>query len=304
MHRFNKFVSAVKCNPVLFCLFYPVVYARRIILWLGMSPFEKYYDQFYKYTFDSVEDGSLLVRVSEFDGVFEIGIKSHLLRRVLRNKHYEPELAEIVKAHVDPTKDVLDIGANIGFFSVLCSRLISKKNKVFAIEPTPLALKYLRKNLKRNECLSSVVIFEGVMTDKEGMVSFNIVPGMEEYSSLGDIVEASIGSSSHIESIKVCGSTVDKLISENMIVPGFIKIDTEGAEFLVLSGAMQTLKRYRPVILSELSDNYLATLGHSAESVINLLINSGYRVLNATRPEAPIRYPFVGEILAVPVERI
>lgn len=302
MHKISKAKDIVRGNRILLFLFYPVIYIRRLVMRFKMSPIEKYYDQFYKYTFDSVEEGSLVVRVPEFQGVFEIDFRSHLLKRVLRNRRYEPELAEIVKKHIDSQKDVLDVGANIGFFSVLFSKLISNKNKVLAIEPTPLALSYLRRNIERNNCLSSVVVFEGVITANEGMVRLNTVPGMEEYSSLGSIVE-SIGEGSQIESIEVYGSTVDKLVLEKKLVPGFIKIDTEGAEYLVLSGAMNTLNTCRPVILSELSDKYLSTFGHTAENVVNLLKRNGYSVFNAKCPDVPINYPFVGEILAVPKDR-
>lgn len=299
VHKFNRAKEIIRGSRLLFFLLFPAIYMRRLVMRLRMRPLERYYDDFYEYTFDSVEEGSLVVTVPEFQGVFEIDFRSHLLKRVLKARQYEPEIVEVVKKYTDADKDVLDVGANIGFFSVLFSQLVSTNNRVVAIEPTPLALHYLRRNLQRNNCLSSVEIFEGVMTDTEGMVELRTVPGMEEYSSLGSIVE-SIGADPQVTSIEVYGSTLDKLVLDKSLQPGFIKIDTEGAEYLVLSGAKNTLEKYRPVILSELSDKYLATLGHTAKMVVNLLERNGYCVLNAKSVDEPIIFPFVGEILAVP----
>ena len=301
MRRFKRIRKIVRGSKILTFVFSPISRFVRFMAKIRMTPTQRNFDRFYKETFAFVREGSLVVDVPAFDGEFEIDFRSHVLLRLLRDKQYEPELMPVIDDYLDPHKDVLDVGANIGLFSILFSTLISEGNRVFAIEPTPRALDYLRKNILRNDCSSTVIVVEGVMTDRVGFVTLSTVPGMEEYSSLGRITE-SIGEESEIQAIQVSGCTVDNLVRDNKVNPGFIKIDTEGAEYLVLSGAVDTLRNHRPVILSELSDKYLATFGHSAENVVNLLERYGYSVFDALHLNAPISYPFFGEILAVPKE--
>ncbi|MCE9545321.1 MAG: FkbM family methyltransferase [Planctomycetia bacterium] len=209
-------------------------------------------------------------------------------------------MVALLERHVDRNRDVVDVGANAGLYSVLFSRLISESNTVLAVEPTPVALKHLRENLGRNNCCSKVVIFEGVVMDRVGTATLSVIPGQEEYSSLGNIVEPSADRAS-AKSIQVCGTTLDRLIDERKLNPGFIKIDTEGAEYLVLSGAIKTLRKIRPVILSELDDSYLATTGHTAAQVIGLLRDEGYRVVDARTGACDFVFPFHGNVLAVPL---
>ncbi|OAD21382.1 hypothetical protein THIOM_002853, partial [Candidatus Thiomargarita nelsonii] len=74
-----------------------------------IKPKARRFEEFYNSLFESVEKGSLIVRVPDFKGIFEIDFRSHILQRILKTKHYEPELVELVKKHIDPQKDVLDI---------------------------------------------------------------------------------------------------------------------------------------------------------------------------------------------------
>jgi hypothetical protein len=93
---------------------------------------------------------------------------------------------------------------------------------------------------------------------------------------------------------------VDNLVERYRLHPGFIKIDTEGAELLVLRGALKTLQQEHPVILFELSDRLLASLNSSSEQVIVLLRECGYRLMNADDLKGTISFPFEGSILALP----
>jgi FkbM family methyltransferase len=287
----------IKQNRILFKFLFPIIFLRRLYLKLKAMPFKK----FYEFIFDLVESGSLIVRVSSFKGIFEIDIRSNILKQILKDKRYEPILVELVKKYVDPQKDVLDIGANIGLFTILFSKIVSANNKVLAVEPTPLALHYLRRNVKRNNCDKAVIIFEGAATNKKALVRINIIPGMEEYSSLAEIVHpAVVGKIT--DSIEVEGHPIDNIVEKFSLTPGFIKIDAEGSEYKVVSGAVNTLKKHRPVILSELSDTLLSCSDESSEKVITLLQENGYKVFNAEAPALPIKFPFIGEIIALPAE--
>lgn len=285
----------VKRNRFVYWLLFPVVFLRKLVINWQRVLFRHLFNS----VFDLVEDGSLVVRLSDFGGVFEIGFRSDILMSILRNQHFEPGLARIARTYVDPQKDVIDIGANIGLFTILFSDIISADSRVLAIEPSPAALAYLRRNISRNGCAKSVVVFEGAALSKRAVVQLNIIPGMEEYSSLNEIVHPVVKRKPHI-TLEVNGDTVDNFVDQFKLRPGFIKLDIEGAEYSALTGAIKTLIKYKPVILSELSDRLLTSHGDTSKKVIDLLRGHDYTVLDAAEPGLPIRYPFNGEILAIP----
>ncbi len=78
------------------------------------------------------------------------------------------------------------------------------------------------------------------------------------------------------ESIGVNGDTVDNLVRNFKLNPGFIKIDVEGAEYLVLKGAVNTIHTYHPFIVFELNGLLLSSCGATSRMVLDFLENYGY----------------------------
>ena len=121
-----------------------------------------------------------VVRVDEFQGTFLLDRRSHLFARVVSEGVYEPELAGACLAHLDPTRDAIDVGANAGFYTNLMARQL-KGGRVLAVEPTANALARLRANIERNGIGSRAVVFEGIASDRECMRTLNVIAGKEEY---------------------------------------------------------------------------------------------------------------------------
>jgi len=239
-----------------------------------------------------VEGGSLVVRLPTFRGSFEIGSHSEILQRILVTGDYEPEVAQIVRDHIDPNRDAIDVGANVGLFTVLLSNLLSSANKVLAIEPTPGALKYLRRNIEMNQQGSRVVVFDGVATNTTGEARLNVIAGMEEYSTLGAMAHPAVSGRSH-QQLAVASDTIDSLVSRFGLRPGFLKIDTEGSEYDVLLGCDQTMQTHRPIVLCEAwSDSVMSAAGRVPGAVTALLEQRGYVASQCAD----------GELLAIPAE--
>lgn len=276
-------------HPFAYYLFFPIVLLRRI----GLRIKSNIYDSIIK----SADKGNLVISLPDFLGSFKFDFRSDILKNILIFKTYEPSLTQLIKAHLDPNKDVIDVGANVGLFSVLFSKLLSKSNKVLAIEPTPSALRNLYYNVEKNDCLDSIRIFEGVASDSQGNFQIKVIAGMEEYSTLGNMVHPSILQKPY-DRIDVKGETIDNLASLFDLNTGFIKIDTEGAEYKVLKGARRTIERYHPYILSELSDILLESFGANSKMVIKLLEDCGYKIIDTDFPDKPISYPYNGNIFA------
>jgi len=241
-----------------------------------------------------------LVSVEEFQGVFSIDRRSDIFKRIVIDGLYDPDLVRYCKQYLIGDKDVLDIGANIGFYAVMFAKNIHG-GRVLAVEPTRNALERLRKNIVLNHVEDIVIVFEGVVSDRAGKATIHVVPGKEEYSSVGVMEHPSIMEQQYA-SEEVASITVDELVARHDLNPGFMKVDVEGGEHPVFSGAKKVLSTWRPVILSELSDFLLTKNGSSSMDVINLIRQYDYDVLDPMDPSGPLGSKAFGDIICFPTE--
>lgn len=301
--KFNSFIyfmnikEKIKKSPFIRGIFYPYLVFRRHQTKKVSQKMGHLYDSF----MSKIESGSVVYHANDFLGLFEMGIHSSILKRFFMFNEFEQQLTELVRRHINPSKDIIDVGANIGLFTVLFAKNIDSGRRVLSAEPTLTAMAYLESNVKRNEVKDKVLLYNGVLADRSGNFELHVIPGMEEYSSLGPMAHDAVAKHSH-ETVIVSGETVDQLVSLHNLEPGFIKIDTEGAEYSVISGAVQTLKAHKPVILSELSHKLLSEQGSSSKELMEMLKRTGYEIFNAYTEERLVPCHFEGEILALPGE--
>ncbi len=90
-----------------------------------------------------------IVYVDEFQGFFEIGVHSDLFKRIIAYKRYEPKIAQYCLKYLNKNRDAIDIGANIGFYTILFAKNLNRR-RVLSIEPTTNALQKLYKNIVLN----------------------------------------------------------------------------------------------------------------------------------------------------------
>lgn len=283
----------VKNHYLINKLLFPILKLRSDYINLYVNRLDKYFGQI----FSNVEIGSIVVTLNNIPGKYEIDVRSHILRRILITKEYEPSIVSLIRKNITPNKDAINIGANIGLFTSFMADNINEDRKVLAIEPTPNAYKFLKDNVERNGNNNKVIIYNGIATDKFGDYKINVIQGKEEYASIGNIVIPFKEQQKSI-SIDVKGETVDNLVRKFNLTPGIIVIDVEGAEYLVLKGSIDTIKKHMPVIISEIEDKYLFEQESNSKQIIELLEGLGYRVVNCDN--ARIKFPFSGNIIAIP----
>lgn len=238
------------------------------------------------------------VKVEEFGGSFFVDARSALFRRIIEDGVYEPVLSALCRESSNPARDVLDIGANVGFHSVMFGRWLTT-GRVVAVEPTRNALARLHRNLARNAVADKVTVFEGVVSDSPGVVEIKTIAGREEYSSIGEMAHPSIAGVQW-QAERVASSTVDQLVLEHGLKPGFMKIDVEGAEHLVIQGAGNTLGTHRPTLLLELSNPLLRSNGSSSQSVIDQIAAYDYEITDPLNPGVTPGQREFGDILCRP----
>ncbi|MCZ7667690.1 MAG: FkbM family methyltransferase [Chloroflexi bacterium] len=103
------------------------------------------------------------------------------------------------------------------------------------MEPTNNALGRLCENIRINEIENKVIVYEGVASNDTGTEKISVIEGKEEYSSIGGINHPSVSNIKSTE-YEVQSSTIDDLVENFSLDPGFIKVDVEGAENLIFDG--------------------------------------------------------------------
>ncbi len=191
----------------------------------------------------------------------------------------EPEVQEALAELVKPGQTVYDVGANIGFFTILCSRLVGPQGRVYAFEPIPQNLATLRHNVALNG-LSNVTIVEKALSSSTGTAEMFVSP-WSAFHSLN--VEGATKQDNHgpqAGEITVQTVSLDEFVQgEGVRAPDLVKIDVEGAELIVVAGMRETLRSLRPLLLCELHDTKLA-YGEFVDS-----IDYSVRVIDGERPE-------------------
>jgi len=177
---------------------------------------------------------------------------------------YEFEMQRQISREVRPTSVFWDIGANVGFYSLLASKLVGA-GKVFAFEPAPRNVCYLKKHLALNR-VSNVEVLAIAVSDRNGVASF----AAEQTGFMGRL--------SGEGSLAVSTSTMDSLVAEGKVLPpDYVKMDIEGAELLALRGGRETFQRFHPVL-------FLATHGQVIEKECRRLLESwGYECRSMMR---------------------
>jgi FkbM family methyltransferase len=162
---------------------------------------------------------------------------------------YEPELQEAIQREVHPGMVAYDVGANIGYVSLMLARAVGPQGQVFAFEALPANLERMRANLALNP--QAVVSPQGmaVIDGKRPVEFFTHTSG-----AMGK-AEGSAGrkDESYGAAIRVPGISLDEFIYTQLNPPPqVVKIDIEGGEVLALPGMRRLLREGRPVVFLEL----------------------------------------------------
>jgi FkbM family methyltransferase len=162
---------------------------------------------------------------------------------------YEPDLQAAARQFIKPGMVVYDIGANIGYISLMAARLVEKQGKVFSFEALPANIARLNQNVALNSLLERVQVIHAAIVDKASEVSFLTHASGAMGKALG-----SAGRDEHYsQTIKVQGIALDDFVYIlGNLPPAVIKLDIEGGEGMALAGMKRLLKEARPLLLIEL----------------------------------------------------
>ena len=197
----------------------------------------------------------------------------HLYKRGVHESVLSNFVLQQLPLHDDAV--VLDIGANLGWYSLLLAKRCPKA-RIHAFEPEPRNLALLRENLAQNG-ITNVTVHPVAVAERSGKMQFYPYPD----KNMG---RHSLVPMAGMKPIEVPVITVDEFLREQRIAPAaveFVKIDVEGYELPVLQGA-RTLLAARPTILAEFAPKYIRRAGTDPAVLLQFLRDQGFLAFECT----------------------
>jgi FkbM family methyltransferase len=198
---------------------------------------------------------------------------------------WEPEVLKAVTTTLKPGMTVFDIGAHIGYYSLLFAKCVGPAGRVISFEPLPGNFALLQKNVALNST-ENIKLHNCAVYSRSEKIIINVADDQPNPGS-GSLYNQKGARQYHVDA-----TTIDDFCKNSAIQPDIVKMDVEGAEHDVLIGAEKTIARYRPQLLIELHhfDGNLA-----AHPVPDLLASWGYQIHWVER------WQLTSYILATPV---
>lgn len=194
---------------------------------------------------------------------------------------HEPHITELAKKEIKKGDVVIDLGANIGYFTLVFSKLVGPKGKIFAFEPDPVNFSILKENIKINNC-SNVIPIQKAVAEK-------IRKGFIYLSKENKGDHRIYDSGNKREKIEIEITSLDEYFKNSNQKIDFIKMDIQGSEILALQGAKETLKLNKKwvKILAEFWPFGLKKSGTEPAAFFEILENYGicFSQNNETSPE-------------------
>ena len=170
---------------------------------------------------------------------------------------------------------LIDVGGNIGMITLLGARLVGAEGKVVTFEPNPDAANRIQETLTENG-IANVLLHRVGLSDQAGEFTLSVITAHTGMGTLAEVEEAHKSLVTAKHAVRVVRG--DEVIGSNPL-PGAVtmKMDIEGFEVRALRGMVETLRRYRPAIITEVSEHHLRRAGASSGEMFDLLRGEGYR---------------------------
>jgi len=263
--RLVALVRSTRSNPVLRILLGP------LLRWLRAGPI----------TIDAGAAAGLMVATPDIP-------MAHSQSGLIVRGALELPVQEALRRTLGPGAVLYDVGANIGFFSILGARLVGRQGQVYAVEPAPANASAIRRGVDANGFGATVTVIEAAAFASSGRGRLQVVEDASwsklERSGAHELTEQVI----EVDLIALD----ERLEADGWRPPDVIKIDVEGAELDALRGMRELIAAHRPAIICELHD--------TATGFEALMSDYGYSVENLEGPWPLAEAPDQGHALARP----
>ena len=196
--------------------------------------------------------------------------KNRIGRALYVNRIWEPEVTKALDENTKPGMVALDVGADIGYYTLNLARRVGLKGRVIAFEPIPDARQRLEENIDLNG-YQNITISEYALGNQEGVVYLE-----DPFNKSRISLTKSNGGS---KDIKVTIKRMDDLINDlGLDRIDIVKMDIEGAEHEALRGMEQSLRKYKPVLVIEVHKHYLPLFDSTTDDLRSWLSGLDYKI--------------------------
>jgi len=188
---------------------------------------------------------------------------------------YEPKIQKAFAQITSPGDVVLDIGANIGAHAMVLGELVKDGGQVYAFEPTHWAYRKMLRNLSLNPGLKVKALHAALTDEKGALIPATVSSSWDLTRSLSEANALDMG---YAQSTEGCAQfSIDQWVkTENIQKVNVIKLDVDGFETRVLRGAVETLKKFHPIIICEWAPHHFVDPEEPFQEMIHILRNCGY----------------------------
>jgi FkbM family methyltransferase len=224
---------------------------------------------------------SKLIRVGEYRNLYKLPSKKLMLlnksgyidNQIIQRGVFEPKSTALVNQFVKEGDVVIDVGANIGYYTIMCSELVGHSGHVYAFEPTQHFGKVLKENLSLNN-VANVSVFDYGLSNVATSVTIDIGPSSATLHSPQGYDEVV-----NNEQIRLIPFN-DFIKDNNLNRVDFIKIDVDGHEPYFFEGAWDVLDLFNVVILFEISHLHYLEAGIFAWDFYEDIVGRGYNIFH------------------------
>lgn len=201
----------------------------------------------------------------------ELDGRDLVTQTILMTGMWEAQESAFLDNNLKPGDVFVDVGAHVGYYTLLAAKLVGESGKVIAVEPNPPTIVRLEKDIALNP-FKNIIVQKVACTDKETTLKFF-------QATLENTGNSSMnqGNAKDSTEISVRGVPLDKIVQDLGIKRvDLVKIDVEGGEMSVLGGMTNIIATYHPKFAIELKDDLLKNMGSSLAAAKALFIGNGY----------------------------
>jgi len=202
----------------------------------------------------------------------------HLAPQILCQGHADIYLTGLFASWIKPGFTVVDIGANVGYYSLLFGFGVGDRGKVHAFEANPRIKPLLQRNIETNLYSDRITFVNKAVTDKEGKIVLRVFQNYLGSSTIGELpFDYAQRDNDVIESLEVETITLDFYFGDNIPQIDILKLDIEGCEPRALRGAEKTLARQKKILLiCEFNPSLLEMCGTNPRDFLQQLRSLGF----------------------------
>ena len=215
-----------------------------------------------------VNDCKIFLHTKEYEGIDAVALQ------LLLQGTYEQYTTDLFKKLVGEGMTVIDIGANIGYYTLLAAKLVGEKGRVFAFEPEPRNYALLTTNIEAN-ALKNIIALQNAVSSEAGHIKLYL----DKFESGSHSLFKS--KRSMTEAITVDSVSLDDFFeNKDSYHIDIVKIDVEGAEIAVLQGMIKILDKNPTLkMFIEFSPANLKKAGFSAQQFWDKLIECDFKFI-------------------------